>query len=438
MLAEILIIFLLLLANAAFAMAEMAVATSSKARLKVMSEWGHSGARKALEMAEDPNHLLSSVQIGITLIATLTGAFGGTTVADELALYLVGIPSLAPQSEGLALALVVLPLAFFSLIIGELAPKRIALSSPERIASLCAPFLYAFSRLVSPAIRLLGLCTDLVLKALGVGPSAGPSVTEEEIRILIDQGTDAGVIEEDEQDIMERVFSLGDRRVDSIMTPRGDIVWLDIDDTIEEIQRKISVTSFSMFPVCRGRLDDVLGIVESRDLLKCNLADHKMDLKSSLMPPLFVPESMRALKVLERFKLTGVHLAVVLDEYGSVQGIVALVDLLEGLVGDIPHIDELEEPQMVKREDGSYLVDGAMTVDEFRDALKLHIQPSEQEGQYKTVGGFMMAHLEKIPAAGDYFEWEGYRFEVVDMDERKVDKVLAAPLPAKRGKREKK
>jgi len=226
--------------------------------------------------------------------------------------------------------------------------------------------------------------------------------------------------------------------VDSIMTPRGDIVWLDIDDTIEEIQRKISATSFSMFPVCRGRLDDVLGIVESRDLLKCNLADHKMDLKSSLMPPLFVPESMRALKVLERFKLTGVHLAVVLDEYGSVQGIVALVDLLEGLVGDIPHIDELEEPQMVKREDGSYLVDGAMTVDEFRDALKLHIQPSEQEGQYKTVGGFMMAHLEKIPAAGDYFEWEGYRFEVVDMDERKVDKVLAAPLPAKRGKREKK
>jgi putative hemolysin len=434
MLAEILIILLLLLANAAFAMSEMAVAASSKARLKAMSDEGQSGAREALEMAEDPNHFLSAVQIGITLIATLTGAFGGTTVADELALYFEGHPGLSAYSNALALAMVVLPLAFLSLIIGELAPKRIALSSPERIASLSAPFLSAFSRLVSPAIKLLGFCTNLVLKALGVRPSSGPSVTEEEIRILIDQGTSAGVIEEEEQDIMERVFSLGDRRVDSIMTPRGDIVWLDIEDSPEEIQRKISPTSFSMFPVCRGRLDDVLGIVESGDLLKCNLADHKMDLKASLLPPLFVPESMRALKVLERFKQTGIHLAIVLDEYGSVQGIVALVDLLEGLVGDIPHIDELEQPQIVKREDGSYLVDGSMTVDEFRDTLEMQMLPSEKEGQYKTVGGFIMAHLEKIPAAGDYFEWEGYRFEVVDMDERKVDKILVTHLPAKKEK----
>ncbi|MCK9566156.1 MAG: hemolysin family protein [Methanothrix sp.] len=428
MLTEILIIILLFLANGAFSMAEMAVVSSSKARLRVLVEEGHAGAKAALALAENPNLLLSAVQTGITLITTLAGAYAGSTIADELANYIRSIPALSPYSDGLALFAVVLLITFFSLVIGELVPKRIALSNPERFASLTAAPLAAFSRLVSPVIVLLSFCTDLVLRALGVKAYIEPAVTEEEIRVMIDEGTTAGVIEEEEQDIMERVFSLGDRRVNSIMTPRGEIVWLDIDDSAAEISRKIAGGAYSMFPVCSKKLDNVLGVVQSKDLLSCNLADQKVDLKSSLLPPLFVPESMRALKVLERFKQTGIHLAIVLDEYASVQGIVALVDLLEGLVGDIPHIDELSEPQIVKRQDGSWLMDGSLPVDDFREAIDPEGLPEEEDDQYITLGGFVMMHLEKIPIAGDYFEWNGYRFEVVDMDERRVDKILVTPL----------
>jgi len=212
------------------------------------------------------------------------------------------------------------------------------------------------------------------------------------------------------------------------MTPRGEIVWLDIDDPAEEILRKIGSGSYSLFPVCRKKLDNVQGIVQSKDLLSCNLKDQKVDLKSSLLPPLFVPESMRALKVLEKFKQTGIHLAIILDEYGSVQGIVTLTDLLEGLVGDIPHIDELAEPQIMRRDDGSWLVDGALPVDEFKEALHLERLLDEENELYQTMGGFMMTHLEKVPATGDHFEWGGYRFEVMDMDEHRVDKVLVMPM----------
>jgi putative hemolysin len=428
MLTEILIIFLLFLANGAFSMAEIAVVSSSKARLRALVEEGHAGAKAALELAENPNRLLSAVQTGITLITTMAGAYGGATIADELAFYISSIPALTPYSSVLALFAVILLITFFSLVIGELVPKRIALSNSERFASLAAPHLAAFSRLVSPVIVLLSFCTDLVLRALGVKAYTEPSVTEEEIRILIDEGTTAGVIEEEEQDIMERVFSLGDRRVNSIMTPRGEIVWLEVDDSAAEISRKIAGGAYSMFPVCRKKLDNVLGVVQSKDLLSCNLADQKVDLRSSLLPPLFVPESMRALKVLEKFKQTGIHLAIVLDEYGSVQGIVSLVDLLEGLVGDIPHIDDLAEQQVVKRQDGSWLVDGSLPVDDFKEMVDPEGLPEEEESQYITLGGFVMTHLEKIPATGDHFEWGGYRFEVVDMDERKVDKILVTPL----------
>lgn len=433
MLFEIVVIFLMFLASGLFSMAEMAVVSSHKAKLKQNANTGDAGAKVALELASNPNQLLSAVQIGMSLVSILTGAFGGVTVAGELSIYLKGIPFLSPYSDGLSLLIVVLLIAFFNLVIGELVPKRIALSNPERIASLVAPYLRVFSKAVSPLILLLSGSTDLVLRTLGVKSYVMPSITEEEIRILIDQGTSAGVIEEEEQDIMERVFSLGDRPVNSIMTPRGEIVWLDVDDSPEEIQRKISGGSYSMFPVCRKRLDNVLGVVQAKDLLSCNLLDNKVDLKSSLLPPLFVPESIRALKVLEKFKQTGIHLAIVLDEYGSVQGIVALIDLLEGLVGDIPHIDELAEPQIVQRNDGSWLVDGSLSVEEFKEGLNINSLPEEESGLYQSIGGFVMMQLEKLPSAGDHFEWDGYRFEVMDMDERRVDKLLVTPLTKKDG-----
>ena len=435
MLYEILIILILFVVNGAFSMAEMAVVSSRRARLRQIAEEGDAGAQVALELANNPNQLLSAVQTGMTLMATLAGAFGGATIADELDVYFRNVPALVPYSSGLALASVVLLITFFNLVIGELVPKRIALSNPERIASLAASPLRTFSRIVYPVIVLLSASTELVLRALGVRSYVEPGVTEEEIRILIDQGTTAGVIEEEEQDIMERVFSLGDRKVNSIMTPRGEVVWLDVDDSAAEIQVKISSGPYSMFPVCNKKLDNVLGVVQAKDLLSCNLADHKVDLKLALLPPLFVPESMRALKVLEKFKQTGIHLAIVLDEYGSVQGIVALVDLLEGLVGDIPHIEDLAEPQILQRSDGSWLVDGTMPVDDFKESLQLESLPEEENGFYQTIGGFVMTHLEKVPSTGDHFEWGDYRFEVVDMDEHRVDKILVTPLKKDEGKR---
>lgn len=433
MLFEITVIFLLFLASGLFSMAEMAVVSSHKAKLKQNANTGDTGAKVALELASNPNQLLSAVQIGMSLVSILTGAFGGVTLASGLSIYIKGIPFLSTYSDGLSLMIVVFLIAFFNLVIGELVPKRIALSNPERIASLVAPYLRVFSKAVSPLILLLSGSTDLVLRALGVRSYVEPSITEEEIRILIDQGTSAGVIEEEEQDIMERVFSLGDRPVNSIMTPRGDIVWLDIDDSPVEIQRKISQGPYSMFPVCDRRLDNVLGVVQAKDLLTCNLQDNKVDLKSSLLPPLFVPESIRALKVLEKFKQTGIHLAIVLDEYGSVQGIVALIDLLEGLVGDIPHIDDLAEPQIVQRNDGSWLVDGSLSIEEFKEGLNINSLPEEDSGLYQSIGGFAMMQLEKLPSTGDHFEWDGYRFEVMDMDERRVDKLLVTPLTKKDG-----
>jgi len=411
------------------------VVASRKALLRQRAGEGDEGAKAALELANNPNQLLSTVQTGMTFVATLAGAFGGATIAGELAVYFSNISALARYSGGLSLVAIVLLITLFNLVLGELVPKRIALSNPERIASLTAPPVRAFSWIVSPLILLLSGSTDLVLRALGVRSYVEPAVTVEEIRIMIDQGTTAGVIEEEEQDIMERVFSLGDRKVNSIMTPRGEIIWLDIDDLPEEIQRKISIGPYSLFPVCREKLDNVLGIVQSKDLLSCNLKDQKVDLRSSLLPPLFVPESMRALKVLERFKQTGIHLAIVLDEYGSVQGIVALTDLLEGLVGDIPHIEELTEPQIMRRDDGSWLVDGTLPVDDFKEAIHLERLPGEENGLYQTVGGFVMMHLEKIPSTGDHFEWGGYRFEVVDMDEHRVDKLLIMPVVTEDGKK---
>ncbi len=430
MLYEILIIIILILANGIFSMAEMAVVSARKARLRQMADQGDRGAGIALELADDPNKFLSAVQTGVTLMATLIGAFGGATISDEVAGYLLGLyPALGNYSQGFALVLVVLSITFFSLVIGELVPKRIALSNPERIASWSASPLSAFSRIVYPVILLLSKSTEFVLRAMGVGPNAGPEVTEEEIRIMIDQGTMAGVIEEDEQDIVERVFSLGERRVSSIMTPRGKIVWLDIHDSLQEIQRKTASGPYTMLPVCSKKLDNVLGVIQAKDILNCDLNKKQIDLRSLLLPPLFVPESMRALKVLEKFKQTGIHLSIVLDEYGTVQGIVALVDLLEGLVGDIPHIHELSEPQILRRSDGTWLVDGTMPVDDFKEELDIEKLPDEGDGTYQTMGGFMMTHLEKIPATGDKFEWGGYRFEVMDMDERRVDKLLVTPWP---------
>jgi putative hemolysin len=425
---EILVIFLLIVANGIFAMSEIAVVSSRKARLQQLANEGNAKARAALKLAESPNNFLSTVQVGITLIGVLTGAFGGATIARNLASYLQQIPVLAPYSQAIALGIVVLTITYLSLIIGELVPKRLALNSPERIAANIAMPMRMIAVIASPAVYLLSASTDFVLRILGIGPSTEPLVTEEEIKVLIEQGTEAGTFEVAEQDMVERVFRLGDRPVSALMTPRPEIVWLDLEDSLEVNRHRIINGGHSRFPVCQGGLDNVLGIVPVSELLARCLSNQPLDLTVSLRQPVFVPESTRGLKVLEMFKQTGTHIALVVDEYGVVQGLVTLNDILIEIVGDVPSDDDQEEPQAVQREDGSWLLDGMLSIDEFFELFAIKEVSAEHRGSYQTLGGFVITHLGRIPTASDYFEWQGMRIEVIDMDGNRVDKVLAAPM----------
>jgi putative hemolysin len=423
-----LVIVLLIIANGFFVVSEMAIVSARKSRLQQLANEGSTGAKIALNLSNKPNQFLPTTQLGMTLIGILVGAFGGVALAGPLALRLKEIPTISSYSEFISFGVVVLGIAYLTLILGELVPKRVALSNPEKIASALASYLGLLTHISSPFVFALGASTDIAIWIMGIKPSTESSLDEEEIKILIDQGTEAGVIEEAEQNIMERVFRLGDRRAGSLMTPRAEIVWLDIDDTPVVIQEKIAGQRYSLFPVCKDDIDTILGVVHAKDLLSCHLIDKQVNLKEALLPPLIVPDSMKALNVLERFKQTGIHLALVLDEYGSVQGLITLADLLEALVGDIPHIDELKEPDTVKREDGSWLINGMLPIDNFKELFDIERLPEEENVLYHTIGGFVMMHLERVPLPGDHFEWGGLRFEVMDMDDNRVDKLLVVPL----------
>jgi putative hemolysin len=424
---EVSIVVLLILLNGIFAMSEIAVVSARKTRLRQWAEEGNAKARAALELANNPNQFLATIQIGITLVGILAGVFGGATIAKELTVILNDISWLAPYSHPLSLALVVVVIAYLSLIVGELVPKRLALNNPERLAMAIAAPMQVLSRVAYPAVHLLGLSTELLLRALGMRPSTEPLVTEEEIRALIEQGTQAGMFEEAEQEMVERVFRLGDRRVSAVMTPRTEIVWLDREASALEIRRTITESAHSRFLVADGSLDNVLGVVHAKDLLAHILGEQVVNLEATLQQPLYVPESMRALKVLELFKQSGTHIALVIDEYGGIQGIVTPSDILEAIVGDLPEAGEQVEPLAVQREDGSWLVDGMLPVDEFKDLFDLGELPGEDQGIYQTLAGFVVMQLGRIPAATDYFVWEGLKIEVVDMDGNRVDKVLVTP-----------
>lgn len=429
---EIVFIILLILLNGVFSMSEMAIVSARKVRLQQLANQGNIEARRALELADSPNQFFSTVQIGITLIGTLAGAFGGATLAEKLAVQLKLIPFLAVNADAIALFLVVLLITYLSLVLGELVPKRLALNNPERIATGVASPMRFLAKFAAPAVHLLSASTDLVLRILGIGPTTEPEVTEEEIKILIEQGTEAGTFEEAEQDMLNRVFRLGDRRVSALMTPRPDIVWLDLDDSAEANRRVITESAHSRFPVCQGELDNVLGIIQVNELLAQCLSGKPLDLTTSLQRPLYVPESTPGLKILELFKQSGTHIAIVVDEYGVIQGLVTLNDILEEIVGDIPSIDEMDEPQAVQREDGSWLLDGMLSVEEFFELFEIEELPKEQRGNYHTMGGFVVNHLGRIPTAADHFEWRNMRFEVMDMDGNRVDKVLVVPQATKR------
>lgn len=420
---EVLFIFILILANGVFAMTEAAVMSSRKERLQQWAKAGNDGARTVLELGHDPTRFLSTVQFGITLVGVLAGVYGGATIAEQLAIYVEKIPLLTPYSKAVSLGLIVAIITYLSLIIGELVPKRLALNNPERIAATLIKPMRFLAKTASPAVSFLSHSTNAVLRVIGVKPSTEPPVTEDEIKIMLEEGKQAGVFEKAEQDMVERIFKLGDRRVYTLMTPRADVIWLDVDDAREAIQEK-AASGRSRFPVCEGSLDHVLGIVKMKDLLARSLAGQTLDLRSALRQPLYVPESMRAFKVLEQFKQSRTHIALVLNEYGSVQGLITLNDILEAIVGDMPSSDAPNEPMIVRREDGSWLADGMLPVEDFKKHFQLAVLPNEETGEYQTLGGFVMMHMERIPKPTDHFEWDGLRFEVMDMDGHRVDKVL--------------
>jgi len=427
---DILIILLLILANAIFVMSEMAIISVRKVRLQQIANQGNLNARVALELANAPNQFLGTVQIGITLLAILSGAFGEVTIAKRLVPLLSLIPFLKAYSDPLASVFAVLIITYLTLIIGELVPKRLALNNPERIAATVAIPMRMLATFTSPVVYLLSASTEMVLRLLGIRPSTEPQVTEEEIKVLIEQGTEAGTFEAAEQDMLNRVFRLGDRRVSALMTPRPEIVWLDLDDSSEVNRQTMIDNPHSQFPVCQGDLDNVLGIIKVNDLLSRCLASLPLDLTTTLRRPLYVPESTPGLKILELFKQSGTHLAIVVDEYGVIQGLVTLNDILEEIVGDIPSLDESDEPQALQREDGSWLVDGMLPVEEFWELIDIEELPTEQRGNYHTMGGFIVTQLGRIPNTTDHFEWQGLRFEVIDMDGNRVDKVLVVPVVA--------
>src|SRR5258708_1410026 len=415
---EILLLILLLLFNGIFVMSEMAVVSARKARLQQKANEGSKPAAAALNLAQNPSVFLSTVQIGITLFGILLGALGGPAFSAPLAQLFKDSPALGPYADTLALVLVVILITAVTILIGELVPKRLALHDPERIAAAISGPMLSLSKLFSPLVWLLGKASDLILQAMGIKPSDEPPVTEEEIQLLINQGTQAGVFEEAEQKKVEGGFSLSDSRGYSLLTPRTDIIWIDISDSSEEIRRKISERAYSRFPVCQDSLDLVLGIIKARDLLTPpNLSSENFSLKDKLRPAFYIPETMLASKALEVFKEKSAELMLVIDEFGSLQGLLTLNDIIEEIVGDIE-----VEPQATQRQDGSWLLDGILEVDDFKEIFKIDTLPHEDE--YETLSGFVMVSLGRVPQAADHFEWNGLRLEGLDMDGRRGDKGL--------------
>jgi putative hemolysin len=411
-------------------MSEISVVTSRKVRLQQRADENDHRARLALELAQSPEQFLSTVQVGITLVGVLAGAYGGATIASTLAVSVAQIPMLAPYAEGIALGAVVGAITVASLIIGELVPKRIGLNNPEAIASWVARPMILLSRIGGPAVHVLTAATNLVLRIFGVKGQAEPNLTEDEIKALISQGAETGAVGATEENIVQRVFQLGDQRVAAIMTPRPDIEWIEVDATEEELREFLASHSHTQFVVCHGGLDDVLGIVRSADLLPLAFKGARIDLRSLTRDALFVPDSMPAVQLLESFRSSHKHVALVMDEYGAVEGLVTVTDLLTAIVGDLPADASEAAGAFVSRADGSWLVDGSAAMEEVTTHFGMDTLPEDEAGAYHTIGGFVMARLGRVPKTADVFEWGGMKFEVMDMDGRRIDKVLVMRMPA--------
>jgi len=424
---EILALLFLIVLNGVFAMSEMAVVSSRKPRLQQWAEEGRRGAAAALALSNNPSNFLSTVQVGITVIGITSGAFGEATVARPLSAWLSQWAPAANHANVIAAALVITAITAASLIIGELVPKRLALVDPEATASLMAKPMSWLTLATYPVVRLLSITTGAVLHLLRIRPSTEPPVTEEEIQVLMDHGTRAGVFEAHERKLVSRVFRLDGLTVEGIMTPRGDIVHLDLDQSKEENLSRAVTSNHSRLPVCRGGLDNVQGLVFMKHLLSDAVAGKGLNIEAHLVAPLYVPETITVMTLVELFRKHRETAALVVNEFGDVQGLVTLHDITEALAGDIAVAGEEGERDFVRRGDGSWLMDASMTLQRFRDVLDLRGSlPGEEEDTYHTLAGFVITQLGRIPRAGDTFSWGDYRFEVVDMDGNRVDKVIVA------------
>jgi putative hemolysin len=425
---ELAAVLFLILLNGFFAMSELAVVSARRVRLQQMADDGSQGARIALGLQADPSKLLSTVQVGITLIGVINGAVGGARLSQRLAPALDALPYLAGYGEPLAFILVVLGITYLSLIIGELAPKRLALNKAERIAAIAARPLLLLSRIGAPFVWVLGASTEAVLRLLRVPSKPEQTITEEEVKSLIAEGTASGVFDPDEKRMIEGVMRLADRTVRSLMTPRPEVAWLDINDAIDTIKADLQSCGYSRLPVCRGGMDDLVGVIHTKDLLRSLMNGGPFDLKPALRDALVVHDGMQVMRLLDLFKRSGQRMAIVVDEYGSVEGIATLTDVLEGIAGDLPGLGDNGDSDIVQRPDGSFLIDGMMAVDEVEAHLGLK-SLRDEDGGYHTLAGFLLFKIGHIPQAGETIDHDGYRFEVIDMDGRRIGKVLVSTLP---------
>ena len=428
---DILVIFALILLNGVFAMAELAIASARRLRLEQLSDSGNAGARVAIELADEPGAFLSTIQIGITLIGIFNGAFGEASLAARLAPQLAALPALAPHASSLALALVIGGITLASIIFGELVPKSIAMHYPETVAALLARPLRRLARLMAPLVRLLALVTGLILRLLGLHQAKDEAPTQQEISGMLKEGTDAGVLDQAEYDIVRRALRLDAQRLGALMTPRIELQFIDLDDSLDSNLARIAAHPRWRFPVCAGGQAEVLGIVHAGDLFAQAVQRHALgplDIAAAARAPLYVPATASAMDLLAQLRQHGAEQALVVDEYGQLQGMVTLADLMGALVGGVPGA-EAREGDAVQREDGSWLMDGAMPLERLRELLGTAAEfPGEAAGACQTLAGFVLHQLGHIPAESEHIEWEGRRFEVVDMDRSRIDRVLVSTI----------
>jgi putative hemolysin len=420
---EIICVLLLILANACLALSEISIVSSRKARLKSMLEAGNSRAGVALHLAENSNDFLSALQIGVTLIGVMAGAVGGATISDDLEKIMITVPFLVPYAKPLSIFIVVSLITLLSLILGELIPKRIGLSNPEKFACIVAPGVKLLCTISAPGVRLLTASTGAVLDTFGVEETAPAPVSQEEIRILVDESTKAGVFEASERDVVSEALRLADRSVKDIMTHRRKVTWLNLLDPFETNLRKMKSTGHIWFPVAEGSLDKIVGILNAKEVLTAVLDRKEVQLSDFVKTPNIVPDKNSALDALDKFKQSHIHTAIVCDEYGGVQGVLSLTDLLEAIVGEIPTLEDHTIFNFIRRKDDSFLLDGVAHISQVESLLQTRLSTSG-DTDYKTLAGFMLSHLGNIPTSGQFFTHHGYRFEVLDMDRNRIDKIL--------------